>query len=181
MKVKLLKCFFAFIMVLSWSTCIYYIYASDQTATVSLANYASNDALNENLVENYMLENSIDEEILFICAVGNPDCDYVQKNVIKPLTDELNVENFDFVQVVSIDESTQEYTAGKLRQKWSIENYPAFIKTAVNEKNEIEIISTLQWNSNDPFTSADLRSWMIDNDCWPGYVAAQDSGGNSSN
>ena len=175
MRVKLLKCFFALIMVLSWSTCIYYIYASDQTETVNLANYASNDSLNESLVETYMLENNIEDEILFICALGNPDCEYVQNSVIKPLTDELNMDNFDFVQVVYIDESTQEVTAGKLRQRWSIESYPAFIKTSVNEDNEIEVLSSLQWNSNDPFTSADFRSWMIDNDCWPGYISSQET------
>lgn len=178
MKIKLLKCFFALIMALCWSVFIYYYYEGNQTMTISSANYISSESLNEALVETYMLENGIEEEILFICAVNNPDCDYVQENVLKPLTSELNIESFDFLQAVNIDE--EQYTAGKLRQKWGIESYPAFIKTAVNQNNEIEIISVLQWNSNDPFTSTDLKTWMIDNDCWPGTIVETQIDPNSS-
>lgn len=108
----------------------------------------------------------------FFCVPDDADCTYINDYVFKPLTVILEVEQIDIIEFVDINSLSKEWTPARLKNQWGFDNYPAFVATeTVNgEKN---ILSVLQWNSENPLDSDDLKNWMIENNIWSGPIEEQ--------
>lgn len=108
----------------------------------------------------------------FFCVPDDADCTYINDYVLKPLTVILEVEQIDVIEFVDVNALSKEWTPARLKNQWGFDNYPAFVATETinGEKN---ILSVLQWNSENPMDSDDLRNWMMENNIWTGPVEEQ--------
>ncbi len=112
------------------------------------------------------------EEIhyFYFCTVGNPDCDFVNEYVLKPLAAELKVDKIEVLEYVDIASLSSDWTPARLKEEWNIETVPAFVATKYTSLNTKEIISVHQWKSDSPIDSLSLKTWMIANEIWTGHI-----------
>lgn len=103
----------------------------------------------------------------------NKDSQYVLEYVIEPLLNEIKKDSLPNVESITI--SDEEITNAALNKKWGVYSYPTFLKLEVTD-NKVSVLSALQWKSDDPYDSQDLKKWLHDNGIWPGVYTISDNG-----
>ncbi len=106
----------------------------------------------------------------YFCTPDDADCIYINDYVLKPLAEELPEKEISSLEYYDISDVLEEYTPGRLLNQWGFDSYPAFVSISTNPDNSTEIISSLQWNAENPITSERLKIWLIENDIWTGKV-----------
>ena len=104
---------------------------------------------------------------VFIMA-NNADSQYVLEYVIAPLTDDLKKHPFPSFEVIKLTDS--EISLSALKKKWEINGFPTFLKITVKDQIA-EITSKLEWTTETPYDSDDLKKWLDLNDLWPEVVS----------
>lgn len=93
--------------------------------------------------------------------------EYIETNLIGPLLNENDADNIS-VDIINIDvASDKDLTVTQLRNRLGIETTPALVYLEV-EKDKLEIIDTLVYYDDAPFTKEVLKDWLYTNDIWTG-------------
>lgn len=96
---------------------------------------------------------------------NDTDSEYVERALLVPLS--LEGENpLPEIIKVSTDE-TKNLTVTQLKNNFSIETTPALVYYQV-ENGNVQVISTLVYRADAPFTKDELRTWFFDNGLWNG-------------
>lgn len=107
------------------------------------------------------------KQLLF---VGNDTSDttYIESSILFPLLNEFEAPlNLDIIYV-DMSES-KEVSVVNLQKSLNIEVTPSFVLVDANaEKKSYNVVSTLSFDSDEPFTIDELRTWFFDNGIWTG-------------
>ena len=96
---------------------------------------------------------------------NDTDSEYVERALLVPLS--LEGENpLPEIIKVSTDE-TKNLTVTQLKNNFSIETTPALVYYQV-ENGNVQVISTLVYRADAPFSKDELRTWFFDNGLWNG-------------
>ena len=96
---------------------------------------------------------------------NDTDSEYVERALLVHLS--LEGENpLPEIIKVSTDE-TKNLTVTQLKNNFSIETTPALVYYQV-ENGNVQVISTLVYRADAPFTKDELRTWFFDNGLWNG-------------
>lgn len=110
---------------------------------------------------------------LWACSMKDKDCVYVRDYIIQPLSkaQDEGINDFSYIEFVDFAEApdTLHYRA----TNWHINYFPAFLKVQ-NIEGKMEILSTLEWDKTDPFTTDDLKKWMYENGIWHSHYQVEE-------
>lgn len=138
-----------------------------QPAPLVLLDYGRTLSFDYEEINNYVTSND-GKHYLFFCD-ASIDCKFVNDNYLRPLSSE--VKESDFVDLIFVDMSNvrEDISPSRLLNEWGFSTFPAFVAITV-EENQKTIDNSLQWNLSDPFSKADIKQWMIDNEIWKGPI-----------
>ncbi len=118
----------------------------------------------QNLKEH--LEDHQVDHVLFIHDYSQ-DAEYVYESLLTPLANEQDEQALPEILVVNIPEDTQ-ISVTRLNKILGVKRYPAFVYLSVDQKGAYEIVSSLEYDSEKPFTVDELKTWFFENDLWSG-------------
>ncbi|MEA4876127.1 hypothetical protein [Anaerorhabdus sp.] len=110
---------------------------------------------------------------LFFCRFDSDDCNYVQDTVMKSLDAEQGSNLFDIIEYVDVSELENNLTINQLKDDWGFNTYPAFVAIS-NNSGELKVENYLQWDSENPMSTRELKQWMVDNKIWSGLFEEKD-------
>lgn len=105
----------------------------------------------------------------YFCTAEHQDCTYVNGTLLKNLAVQMNVESFDFLEFVDVENLYSDWTPAKLKSVWGFENYPALV-AAKDLGDSFEILNVIEWLDTAPLDEESIKDWMILNDLWTGTI-----------
>ena len=144
-----------------------HLYYQPQPAPIVLLDYGRGLSFDYDDIQDYVSRRE-GNHYLWFCD-GGVDCKFVNDNMLRPLVNQVKEE--DFMDLVFVDMSNlrQDVSPSRLLSDWGFSTYPAFVSITI-EENQKTINHVLQWSFSDPFTQADIKQWMIDNEIWNGPI-----------
>ncbi len=114
-------------------------------------------------------ENTNEIKYYYFCTTEHQDCAYMNETLLKNLAVQMNVENFDFLEFVDVEELYSDWTPSKLKSVWGFENYPALV-AAKDLGDSFEILNVIEWLETVPLDEQSIKEWMILNNLWTGAI-----------
>ena len=144
-----------------------HLFYQPQPAPLVLLDYGRTISFDYEDIDGYV-KNRDGKHYLFFCD-SSIDCQFVNDNYLKPLTNE--VKESDFVDLIFVDMShvREDISPTRFLNDWGFSTYPAFVAISVEEQQKT-IDNVLQWELSNPFSKADIKQWMIDNEIWKGPI-----------
>lgn len=106
----------------------------------------------------------------FFCETDNPDCRYIDTEMINILLIDAHTERFNNLILVDTKTLDSDILPSALLARYGFSGVPAFAILSY-ENGTIVIHSVLQWSTAEPFTMLDLKDWMKENKLWlPEYT-----------
>lgn len=150
---------------------LYTLYLAYQPtpAPLVLIDYARVLSFDYNDVNDYIIERDGTHYLLF-CDDG-VDCKFVNDNMLRPLSKEVKEDDFPALIFVDMTQIRGDTSPARIFKNWGFTQYPAFVAIEVIEK-EKTILNVLEWSVSEPFSKAQIKQWMIDNEIWRGPIDA---------
>lgn len=111
---------------------------------------------------------------LFFCRFDSADCTYVQETVMKALDAEQGSSLFDIIEYVDVSDLEDNLSINQLKDDWGFNNYPAFAAIS-NNGGELKVENYIQWDSQNPMSTREVKQWMVDNKIWSGLFEEKDA------
>lgn len=101
--------------------------------------------------------------LLFFCAIGNNDCQYVENTLFTGVDkQDPSINTKEILEYVDLTEVEERDDFKKVKDKWNIPNYPAFVSCTM-ENGEPHINNMLVWQPNYSLSVTDIMSWFYSN------------------
>lgn len=101
----------------------------------------------------------------FFCTQSNADCRYIDTKMIQVLINDANTTRFDHITLVDTATMNPSILPSVTKATLGFAHVPAF--AILSYKNgKILIHAVLEWTTDTPFTSLNLKDWMKENDLW---------------
>ena len=101
----------------------------------------------------------------FFCTESNADCRYIDTKMIRVLIEDANTSRFDHITLVDTATMNPAILPSVTKATLGFAHIPAFaILSYRNDK--IIVHAVLEWTTETPFTSLNLKDWMKENDLW---------------
>lgn len=144
-----------------------HLFYQPQPAPLVLLDYARTLSFDYDDINQYVKARD-GKHYLFFCD-ASIDCQFVNDNYLRPLSKE--VRESDFPDLIFVDMSLvkEDISPARLQNEWGFTRYPAFVAISIQEKQKT-IDNVLQWNLSSPYSKADIKQWMIDNEIWKGPI-----------
>ncbi|MEG0076439.1 hypothetical protein [Anaerorhabdus sp.] len=110
---------------------------------------------------------------LFFCKPDSADCQYVQNTVMKTLEAEQGSSLSDLIDYVDVTELEENMMINQLTDDWGVKNYPAFV-SVTNSNGEFIVNNSIQWDTENPMSTRELKQWMMSNNIWAGLFEEKD-------
>ena len=136
------------------------------TRTVDTVDSVISTSISIDDISKYSKENPGNH--VFLIRDGKSDSDYVINSILTPLAKEQ--EKRPTPEIVSIDISSAENMTGtRLKNLFGVDSYPAFVYANFDTtKNQLNVESSISFNSKKPMTVDELRTWFFNNKLWTG-------------
>ncbi len=101
----------------------------------------------------------------FFCTETNPDCRYIDTEILNILLIDANVDRFENILLVETSSMPNSVLPSALKARFGFSDFPAFVILSY-ENGSVVIHSVLQWSNSNPFTLLDFKDWMKENALW---------------
>lgn len=157
--------FLAFALILVVAPVYLYFYfspkSSDDVNTLRLRNhdYGYDDFFKD-------LDSYQGEQLIFV-SNSLIDNTYVDTNILGSLLLE-NADDNIALDIIHLDTAQdKDLTVTQLKNRLEIETTPAFVFANVKD-SKVQVIDTLVYYDDEPFTKSQLKDWLYENDLWLG-------------
>lgn len=157
--------FLAFALILVVAPVYLYFYfspkSSDDVNTIRLRNhdYGYDDFFKD-------LDSYQGEQLIFV-SNSLIDNTYVDTNILGSLLLE-NADDNIALDIIHLDTAQdKDLTVTQLKNRLEIETTPAFVFANVKD-SKVQVIDTLVYYDDEPFTKSQLKDWLYENDLWLG-------------
>lgn len=128
--------------------------------------------LNENRIEYAQLIDHLSAEpkAFFFCTLEDPDCLYINNEILDALLSDANTDRFSQITFVDASAIGTNVLPSAIKASLGFSKYPAFALLS-RENNRILVHSVYEWSEDRIFTVLDLKAWMSANGLWlPEYT-----------
>ena len=162
---KIIKFILTSILIICLGAASYYYFKPKEAAIVADNYIAVTDQTltYANIESDILADNNV--HYLWLCDMNNNDCIYTRDYIIKPLAQELGVDQFDSLEFVDFNEAPD--STHYMSSTWGFNNFPAFVAVQ-NVDGKVTVLNYLAWDKDNPFDSQDLKTWMYNNGIWTG-------------
>ncbi len=149
----------ALLSIYSIAIVAYRIYEPTDVENVS----TTSNLLNYNSLREYTLSSGDGSKhyYFFYSSVDN-NCVYVNDTVLRAVAKDTSTDLYSLIETVDITSLDQSFTTNRITAEWGIHSWPAFVAVSV-EDSSIIIDNTLEWNSESPMTTTDIKQWLTAN------------------
>jgi len=141
-----------------------FYYFKPQPAPVWTRDFLAPSELNDGNLNTYLTSNP-GEHYLFFCSTKVNDCQFINNNIFKALTQELEVDTVPNLEYVDLSTTTDSAFA-KFKRQWGFANYPAFVKIT-SKSDTYTIDAVLEWKKLEPLDASDVKQWLMNHNAWP--------------
>lgn len=161
---KFWKIVIAFVLVLSITASGLYLVFRPQNADVMKQTSLKASTVAFGDLEDYLLDNP-GKHYIYFCQTTSTDCEFVKNDLLVKLADDANVTLFEDIEPVDMSALSKDISSNAIRKAWGFSHYPAFV--AYDSTNgEIIIGNVLEWDTDQPFTMDDIKTWMKNVGIW---------------
>jgi len=137
----------------------------EQSITIKL--YIKDNGISDKNFTEFVTTNP-DTKVFYFCSYENENCDYVNTTVLKNLADNLLVDELENIYYVDLSHASTTAVA-KFKRQWGFTQYPAFA-IIKSDADGYETLSSLGYNEAAPFSSDDVKNWLITNNIWQKWL-----------
>lgn len=117
-------------------------------------------------IVNFLKENE-GKHLLFL-SDQSQDTQYIEASILMPLLGEFETPLN--MAITNVDmKDTSNVSVVNLKKALNIDKFPAFVLIESNPQDKsYEVISSITFTSDSPFTSEELKTWFFNNGLWTG-------------
>jgi hypothetical protein len=151
------------LLILSAAVIGAFYYFQPAPAPLWTRNFLAPSELNDSNLNTYLTSNPGDH-YLFFCSTKVSDCHFVNNNIFRSLTQELNVETLPNLTYVDLSNTTDSAFA-KFKRQWGFANYPVWVMIQSTDQNYV-VKDVLEWKQQEPLDASDVKQWLMKHNAW---------------
>ncbi len=150
---------------------LYFYFSPEDTNNIKYTRTANDSQVYADFFAN--LKQNEGEQLIYL-KDSNEDNSYLESGIIYSVLEENEGENLSVDFKVLDTASEKDLTVTQLKDKFSIETVPALVIVNV-EGNKLNVVNTLAYHDDQPFTKDNFKTWLFENHIWVGpYLDASD-------
>ena len=98
---------------------------------------------------------------LFFFSSNEADSQLVIKNILQTIQEENKISSIKDLYYVDLANLPSDVSEKYTKNNWGFYNCPTFVRMKI-ENNKVELSDILEWDSTNPYTIENVRTWLQD-------------------